>query len=279
MKIKKILTAGVIASSFALLASCGGSGESSSKASSAPSNSSTPSESSASGSSSASSSVLTDYYKVQVVYEDGTPARDIIVQWCNVSGDCYAKMETTDSSGYVTTTDKQITSYDNDLTVHLFKASLPECYSFDPNELVQNKNNREGVIHLVKLNSNSELKATDTEGKDASSAIEVSVGAYNINAGKNSSTNLWLKMNITEAGTYVFESHAESSLDPLLQLRKNVDALITNNINTDNGGKEKNFKYELVVSEEVASKNLTFNFVVQQKTNLEEAFLLTITKK
>ncbi len=274
MKIKKILTAGVLASSFVLLASCNNNESTNSKPSE-PS-SLVPSDTSSS-SANGSSSVSTDYYKVQVLYEDNTPAKDIIVQWCNVSGDCYAKMETTDENGYVTTTDKNITSYENDLTVHIMKASLPEGYSFDPNELVQNKENREGVIHLIKLNSADALSLGET-GTD-SNPYEVTVGAYNVEAGKESNTNLWISFTPSEAGTYVFESHAESSLDPLLSVRKNDEGGISKNTTVDGDGKLNNFKYELTVSEDMVNKKISYKFVIQQKTNLDEAFLFTITKK
>ncbi len=259
MKIKNLLKTALIAASFTILVSCNGNTPSASQ-----------NEEPSSSQSSSSSSTTSEFYKVKVEYPDGTVAKNLKIQWCNDAGTCYGSMATTGEDGVATTTDSQILADTGNLQVHIYKNTIPSGYTFNPFELVQNKNSREGIIHLYALNDSNVITGT------ADSPYEASLGYYLVNPKKNSTESIFFEIELIEAGTYVFESYADT--DPLISFRGNSEASL-DKATSDNDGNSKNFKLELEISAENASKNLKYLFAIQQKASYAESFAFSITKK
>ena len=86
-----------------------------------------------------------DGLKVTVLMPDGTPAKNVQVQWCEKV--CKLPVKVDDNGVAI------LTDYDKgvDYNVHVLKT--PEGYGYNPFEVIQNDQNKISTIKLTKLNS------------------------------------------------------------------------------------------------------------------------------
>ena len=253
MKIKKILAAAALIGFSTIAVSCGSTSDQSSE---------TPQTQSS------SEAVSSNSYKVRVLYPDGTPANGLKIQWCTVSGTCFANMSTTDSSGYATTESADILNSTSDLNVHI--QGVPTGYTYNPFTLVQNKDNRDGVINLIALNS-TDLVA----GASFDEATEVSLGYYNTKPKKDGGY-VYFKVKFAETGTYEIESYADSEYNTKISLRDSSNKQVASD---DDSGNANNFKFVFDIDNETFKTDTYYTFIIQQNANVQTTFTFSILKK
>ena len=203
-----------------------------------------------------------DGLKVTVLMPDGTPAKNVQVQWCEKV--CKMPVKVDDNGVAV------LTDYDKgvDYNVHVLKA--PEGYGYNPFEVVQNDQNKISTIKLTKLNSIESGDGTIT------SPYVITTGMYSITADK---TARYYVITPKEAGTYVLESYADELYDPFISYYGQLPNPEYQKKYSEDDGNAKNFKYELAVSQEEVQENKTFVFSIKTKEETSAIFAFTVTKK
>ena len=203
-----------------------------------------------------------DGLKVTVLMPDGTPAKNVQVQWCEKV--CKMPVKVDDNGVAI------LTDYDKgvDYNVHVLKT--PEGYGYNPFEVIQNDQNKISTIKLTKLNS---IESGD--GKITSPYV-IKTGMYSITADK---TARYYVITPTEAGTYVFESYADETNDPYISYYGQLPNPEYQKKYSEDDGNAKNFKFELVVSQEEVAENKTFVFSIKTKEEISANFVFTVIKK
>lgn len=271
-KYKLFAALSVIGAGFAL-ASCGNTAESStSGATSTPKPTDTlPSTTTTTGTTPSGQVKNDKSYVVNVKYPNGEPVKGAKVQWCSVeNGTCYSMIPVDDNGQAFT---NELETIEGDFNVHV--NSLPAGYTFDPYEIVQNKDNHVSDAVITKLADATvitDATATSTSPKQLSQ-----LGYYTAKITKGKDVYFYLDIN--EAGTYEIESYANETSDLLIGYCGNdIEKIGDPNKYDNNSGNKGNFKYSFTVSEEEASQNKHYVFLVRESASTT-SFAFSVLKK
>lgn len=271
-KYKLFAALSVIGAGFAL-ASCGNTTESStSGATSTPKPTDTlPSTTTTIGTTPSGQVKNDKSYVVNVKYPNGEPVKGAKVQWCSVENDTCYSMIPVDDNGQAFT--NELETIEGDFNVHV--NNLPAGYTFNPYEIVQNKDNHVSDAVITKLADATvitDATATSTSPKQLSQ-----LGYYTAKITKGKDVYFYLDIN--EAGTYEIESYANETSDLLIGYCGNdIEKIGDPNKYDDNSGNKGNFKYSFTVSEEEASQNKHYVFVVRESASTT-SFAFSVLKK
>lgn len=186
-------------------------------------------------------------YQVLVKDEEDKPVTTTRVQWCTESN-CFLPVKV-DSNGIAKTNlDDNETYY-----VHLLESSLTETQVYNPNELVQNKDKRDGSITIRTLKDINDISSTGVytaevgEDKEVSYTFSLPNGSYTIES--------WWD--------YTASSSTDSEFNPSITIGETSD---------DDSGEGKNFKLDFIVSDTSVktfkistNKKNKFNFCIYSK--------------
>lgn len=193
------------------------------------------------------SSVTKADYQVLVKDEEEKPVKNVRVQWCTVT-QCYLPVKVDDNGVAKTSLDDEETYY-----VHLLETSLNETQVYNPNELVQNKNKRDGSITIRTLKDISDIS---------------SVGVYTADIGENKEVEY--TFNLAD-GSYTIESWWDYTASTSFDSDFNPSITI-GELSDDDSGNGKNFKLDFTVSSTStktfkisANKKNKLNFFIQAK--------------
>lgn len=191
--------------------------------------------------------------EVTVLNPDNTPVTGVQVQWC--SGNlCMTPVAVNDKGVAV------LQEYDKtkDYNVHVLR--VPEGYTYNPFELVQNESNKKGSIKLVEQNSYS-----SGDGSKATPYV-LTEGYYSVTLKANALK--YFTITPSKAGNITFESYAISPTDPAIayfgELINNefASSPIKENDNDDKVGNDYNFK----LSVDGVAPGKTYVFAMISKT-------------
>ena len=273
MKKYKLFTALSVIGAGIALASCGNTTESTnSGATSTPKPTDTLPATTTTGGNTSSGQVKNDKsYVVNVKYPNGDPVKGAKVQWCSVqNGTCYSMIPVDDNGQAFT---NELEKIEGDFNVHV--NGLPAGYTFNPYEIVQNKDNHVSDAVITKLADSTVI--TEDTATTTSPKQFTQLGYYSAKITKGKSIYFYLDIN--EAGTYEIESYATETSDLMIGYCGNDIANIGDpDKYDDNSGNKSNFKYSFTVSEEEASQNKRYVFVVSEKASTT-SFAFSVLKK
>ncbi|MBQ9124720.1 MAG: hypothetical protein IJY14_03420 [Acholeplasmatales bacterium] len=253
---KQLLIAGAIFAGLFSLASCGGNEDKTEPSNTNPSESIQPSVDEYDG------------FSATVLYPDGSPVKEVMVQWC-IGEVCFNAIAT-DENGVAKNPDL---NKGKDYIVHVTEASMPAGYSYNPNLYKSDDNNMQITINLVKLNE------VTGDGSIASPYTfnEGMQFLYIENTGKSGVQ--YFTFTAAEAATYEIESvyDVNSAFPQLPALHEfNSDGSYIKQRAVNGTGEEDNFKYSF---EATAGTTYIYGVMLVDGSDGMADLPITITKK